>query len=331
MTYQSGSLGKIQAGDINSFLSTSSPNLNGLWSTGSGNSGYGQTAVATVAAADKIKATTWNNLIDHITKMAAHQGTSILSMTNTLAPTLPATSARIRIIADNVNTRITNNLSSINTNRLNSAATPRSTSSTTVTHSTTWSNALTATFTVSFASDNAARYFFNAGGQIGIQASHPNSANINRLLSEICSNIGTIWMSSPVSGTASIDGGTYHGIEQLGSSGTGSSVSINTNYGFYNWTTSSTAIITQYGSYSYPGSSGANYNTSTFGRISVQYNGTGSITITFLLDEVPNGAIAAANTQVTLIFKPPSTTYLSNSWGSISAGTITIGSSISAS
>jgi hypothetical protein len=332
MTYQSGSLGKIQKGDINGFLNTNTPNFNGLWSTGSGDSGYGQTAISAVATGDKIKTTTWKNLIDYITKMANHQGSTITSMSNTLAPTVPATGKTIRIIADNINTVITNNLTTLTTNRLNSAVLNRSTNSTTKTHGSTWSNSLTATFTITFPSHDAARYYFNAGGQIGIQGSHPYVAgyNINGLISEICNDIGTIWMSSPTSGTVSIEGSNWHGIEQKSSTGAGSSVNISTNHGFYAWTNTSTPVITQKGSTSFVGSwTGTNYTSGTYGQVSVKYDGAGVVTVTYLLDEVPDGSAAAANTSVTLILKQPTTTYLTNSWGVIGS-TLTVSGSIAA-
>ena len=47
MTYSSGGL--IQATDYNTFISTGTPNINNIWGTGSGDSGWGQTSIATVA------------------------------------------------------------------------------------------------------------------------------------------------------------------------------------------------------------------------------------------------------------------------------------------
>ena len=40
-----------------------------------------------------------------------------------------------------------------------------------------------------------------------------------------------------------------------------------------------------------------------------------------LFDEVPNGATVSTGTQGTLTLRPPSTTYLTNSWGSPSVTT----------
>lgn len=318
MTYQSGSLGKIQASDINGFLNNNTPNLNGLWSTGSGNSGYGQTAISSVSVADKVKASPWTDLIDKIIKMAGHQGTTITTMVNTVPPTSPATATKIRIIADNVNTVITNNIAALNTNKLNSSATPRSTTEASIaTSSSSWSDTVSATFNITFASHDRARWYFNAGGQIGVQAYHPNTTNINRLISEICSNLGTVWMSSPVSGTASIDGGSYSGITQISTPAAGSSVTINTDYGFHSWTNTDTTVLTQYAGFVYGGGGGPYqyYQLGTFARIAVRYNGAGLITVTYTLDEVPNGATVSSGSKATLILKPPSTTYLADTWG----------------
>jgi hypothetical protein len=324
VTYQSGPLGKIQASDINSFLNTGTPNINGIWAAGSGNSGYGQPEIPGVTIGQKISSSTWISLIDAINKMANHQGTTILSMSNSLAPLEPAANTKIRIVANNINTIITDNIKSINTNRLNAAAGGRNTNNNlTLTNSTPWNDKLTFTFTIKFASDAYARYYFNCGGQIGLYVSHPQGFNINRLITEICSNIGTLWLSSPTSGTALIEGSSYHGVTQSGSGGVGGGVTLNQNVGFYSWTSIDQTIITQKGSYSYRGhgqtyGGAANqyfYNTDTIGTVAVKYN-SGEITITMILDEVPNKALVSAGTTATLMLRPPSTTYLPNSWGS---------------
>ena len=73
MTYSSGGL--IQATDYNTFKDT----LNGIWSTGTGNSGYGQTAVAAVTSAGTVTATQWATLNSTLTSMARHSNTTITS------------------------------------------------------------------------------------------------------------------------------------------------------------------------------------------------------------------------------------------------------------
>jgi len=325
VTYQSGPLGKIQASDINSFLNTGTPNINGIWATGSGNSGYGQPEIPGVKIGQKISSSTWISLIDAINKMANHQGTTILSMSNSLAPLEPAANTKIRIVANNINTIITDNIKSINTNRLNAAAGGRNTNNNlTLTNSIPWNDKVTFTFTVTFPSDQHARYYFNGGGQIGIYCSHPVGVNINRLITDICSSIGTIWLSSPISGTTNIEGAAYYGVTQTGSTGVSGGSTLSQNTGFYSWTSTDQTVITQKGSYQYRGhgfvyksNAPGNYfyNTDTIGSIAVKYDGSGTITVTLLIDEVPNKATVSAGTSATLILKSPSTTYLSNSWG----------------
>jgi hypothetical protein len=78
MTYTSGSL--ILADDYNGFVSTNvGANVNDIWSTGASDAGYGQTALSTVAAPGTITATQWASLVNTISSMASHQGTSITS------------------------------------------------------------------------------------------------------------------------------------------------------------------------------------------------------------------------------------------------------------
>ena len=69
MTYSSGGL--IQATDYNGFVGptasggTAGANLNDIWSTGSGDKGWGQTAVGTVSAAGTVSATQWASLVNN--------------------------------------------------------------------------------------------------------------------------------------------------------------------------------------------------------------------------------------------------------------------------
>jgi hypothetical protein len=163
MTYTVGGL--IQATDYNGFVSTTSDaNVNDIWSTGSGDKGYGQTALATVSAAGTVTAAQWANLVNTISTIANHQGTTITSRT------APVTGDLIEILS-NVNT----DLSNLTTARGNAAASGTaigtftgnvSQTATTGSGSTAWT--LTFTHTVTFDSANAARYFFNAGGLVKI-------------------------------------------------------------------------------------------------------------------------------------------------------------------
>lgn len=293
MTYAAGGL--IQANDY----TTGIAQINTLWSTGTSNAGYGQTTIPTVSVGQTVGAAEWNSFFTAQTKMAAHQGTAITAL-----PTVVA-GGTITYLSQLAPGGVL-----ISNNRLNAVA--QGTTSTSVnTTTTTWSTSKTVTFTVTFASHNNARYFFNAGGQIGISASHPagTGSSINQLISSLCSEAGTTWFSSPISGTVSLAGINYSGVTKSGG-GYPAGSTINTNYGFYSAGSTSTQIMKQISDFSYHA-----YGTSTFMTISVAYNGSGTLTFTVLYDEVPDGAVVSTGTVTTLTVRPPSTTYLTDSWG----------------
>lgn len=301
--------GLIEATDFNNLVGgnpvTSSGKLNTVWATGGTNAGYGQTAVANVSAGGTVAAADWANLVNKTSNSASHQGTSITSVT---APSAGGTVTYLSAIPTNLTT--------IYTSRLN-AATQGSTTSNTATYASTWSSALTFTHTATFANGDAARYFFNSGGQLAITCSHPSGTGINLLLNNLASNIGTVVLSAPTSGAVTIAGTSYNGITKVG--GGGNSPTVSTNSGYYALTTSNVTAFTQ------TASTGPSGYLSTFIRVIVKSNGTqgsngdaGSvITIYTIWDEVPDGLTAAANSATTLTVRPPETTYLSNTWGAI--------------
>jgi len=298
MAYSSGGL--IQASDINGFLNNNTNKLNYVWGAGGGNQGYGQTEITAVSVGDIVVASPWTNLINHIKNMASHQGTSITSRTT------PATGDLISFMSN-----IDADIGSLTTNRLN-AASQGGTSSSTATTSAAWSDAATFTLSAAFTSYNNARYFFNAGGQLSVAMSHSSSTNINGLIQRICSHLGTLWLSS---GSCTLAGTSYTGTTQF--SGGGSST-ITTGTSFYN--TGTMAVIKDTTAYTGGGDGGTgpnpdttNYTDSTAMTVSVAISG-GTVTITVVLDEVPNGAVVADGTSATITSRPPSTTYLTNSW-----------------
>ena len=76
MTYSAGQL--IEATDYNGFVSTTAgANINNVWSTGSTDSGWGQSALTTVSAAGSITATQWASLVNTISSMGSQTGTTI--------------------------------------------------------------------------------------------------------------------------------------------------------------------------------------------------------------------------------------------------------------
>ncbi len=319
MTYSSGGL--IQATDYNGFVSTTSnANVNDLWGTGSGDKGWGQSALSTVSASGTVTATQWASLVNTIASMGAQTNTAIT------ARTAPTTGATIGILAA-LNTDLTN----ITTNRNNAVGSGSQFTGWTGTNSLTagvGGGAFTRTFTntVTFASAAAARYFFNGGGRIKIDFSKTSTGNLgdpewNDLANTLC---GDIWFTG-VAASKTIAGTAYTGTTKVG--GTGTPNVLSTSTGFYSLTpgAASTVIYRQY-------ADTAPY-TSNYIQLNVGLDGSSSV-LTFTAswvqadaDPISGGTAssgATPGTAATTIctYFPPSTTYLTSaSWGtpSISA------------
>jgi hypothetical protein len=311
--------GLIEATDFNTLVGsnpeTGANKLNTTWATGGTTAGYGQTAVAQVAGGDTVIATgQWNALVANTASAAAHSGSSITAVT------APSSGGTVTYLS-----AIPTNLTTIYTNRRNAAAVGSTTTST-ATRSTSWENGLTFTHTVTFASGDAARYFFNSGGQIKMTASHPTGTGINLLFSDLASNSGTVVQSAPNSGTVSIAGTSYSGITRVG--GGGNTPTVDANKGYFGLTTSNATVYTQ------TASSGPSGYLSSFIRYITKSNGTqgsngdtGSVvTIYTIFDEIPNELVANAGTAVTLTLQAPETTNLSASWGTPSLASSVTGS-----
>ena len=309
--------GLIQATDFNTFVggnpTTTANTLNATWATGGGTAGYGQTAVANVAVGNTVIATgQWNSLVSNTASAASHQGSTITSVT---APTSGGTVTYLSAIPTNLQT--------VYGNRLN-AATQGSTTSNTATYGSAWSSALTFTHTATFANGDAARYFFNSGGQIKMTVSHPGATGINLLFNNLASNVGTVVQSAPTAGTVSIVGTPYAGIQKVG--GGGNSPTVDSTKGYYGMTTSNATVFTQ------TASTGPAGYLATFIRFIAKSNGTqgangdtGSvITIYTVWDEVPDGLSVTSGSATTMTLSLPESTNIANSWGAITlAGTVT--------
>jgi hypothetical protein len=309
--------GQIQASDYNALVGgnpvTSSGTLNTVWATGGTTAGYGQPALANVATGDTILASSWANLVNRTASAATHQGTSITSVT------APAAGGTITYLS-----AIPTNLTTIYTSRLN-AATQSSTTSNTVASGATWTSVATFTQTATFANGDAARYFFNSGGQLAVTVSHANNAaGINLLLNNLCSNVGTVVLSAPTSGTVTIAGTSYSGVTRIG--GGGNSPTISTNSGYYALTTSNANIYYQTASTGPAGYLSTNINifAKTNGTVGTNGDVGNVITITTVWDEIPNGLTVGTGSTTVLTVRPPEVTNIANTWGTISlAGSVT--------
>ena len=309
--------GLIQASDFNTLAggnpTTTSGTINAVWATGGTNAGYGQTAVANVSAGGTVTASDWANVVNNTANSASHQGTSITSVT------APSSGGTVTYLS-----AVPTNLTTIYTSRLN-AASQGSTSANAVSTAATWSDKAVWTHTVTFANGDAARYFFNSGGQLKVTCSHPTGTGINLLLNNLASNVGTVVMSSPTSGSVTIASTSYNGITKVG--GGGNAPTVSTNTGYYALTISNVSVFTQ------TASTGPSGYLSTNINVTVKSNGTqgsngdaGSvITIYTTWDEIPNGLVVASGSTTTVTAQAPETTYLGNSWGSITvAGSVAV-------
>lgn len=318
MTYSAGQL--IVATDYNGFVSTdASANVNDIWGTGSSDKGYGQTALATVSAAGTITALQWANLVNTISSIASHQGTSI---TSRVAPSAGNTIT----ILSNLNTDLTN----LTTNRGNAAGTGSqytswtgTSSKTTSTGSGSTSWTITFTHTITWADAASARYFFNAGGRIKWETNKTSTGNLadaewNDLANTL---VGDIFITG---GTATqvISGTSYTGTTKSG--GTGTPTTLATTTGWYDLTTSNTTIYKQFADTS--------PYTGQYIQIDARTAGSGTqliLTTTWVdpggsgigSSDVISGGTATSGISfgtapaTVVTYFPPSTTYLSASWG----------------
>jgi hypothetical protein len=312
MTYSAGQL--IEATDYNGFVSTTSgANVNNVWSTGSGDAGWGQSALATVSPAGSITATQWASLVNTISSMASHTGTTI---TSRVAPVAGNT---INILAA-LNTDLTN----ITANRQNAAANGSqftgwtgTNSKTAATSGETWT--IEFVNTVTFASADAARYFFNAGGRIKIDVSKTATGDLgdpewNDLANTLC---GDIFITGGTA-TQTIAGSNYTGTTQQGGTGTPNILLTGTGWNDLTPGAAATIVYKQF-------ADTAPY-TNNFIQHSIARNADSTVlTITTLWsasdgDPISGGTASSGATPGTapttiVTYFPPSTTYLTESWG----------------
>jgi len=322
MTYTSGST--ILATDYNGFVSTTSgANLNDIRSTGSGDKGWGQTAVGTVSTGGSVTATQWATLVNNLATAGSQTNTTETSRT------APAAGDTISILA-----ALNTDLTSVTTNRGNAAAAGTeygtfsgTTSKTAATGSgqTTWT--ITFTHTVTFPTADQARYFWNAGGRVRLQYGKSSTGtDIDADWNTFAGLCGSIYLTGRVNGAAqTIVGTSYTGTTRIGGTG-GTQTTLATTTGWYNLTTTP-ATIFQLNNASSP---------YTGEYIRTTAAATSSTVLTFVTTwyqpavsaagttcNISGGtATASPSTTITgtapttlVTYIPPSTTYLTNSWG----------------
>ena len=325
MTYSSGQL--IQATDYNGFASTTSgANVNDIWSTGATDKGYGQTALSTVSAGGTVTATQWASLVNNISSMGSQTGTTITSRT------APVAGGTISILAA-LNTDLTN----ITTNRGNAAASGTAISAftgscakTTATGSGQASWTITFTHTITFPSANQARYFWNAGGLVKIMYGKSSTGTDHDAdWNTLAGQCGAIYISGRVNGAAqTIAGTSYTGTTRVGGTG-GTETTLATTTGWYTLTPGAAATtLFKLNSATAPytpeyiqTTAAVNAGSTTLTLVTTWYDdgssGAGVSSDISGGTDTPSPATSITGTAPTTLVNliPPSTTYLTNSWG----------------
>jgi len=324
MAYSVGNV--IQATDFNGFVSTNSANINGQWGTGSAGFGWGQTAISTVSPGGTVTATNWSSLVNTLTAMGGQTGTALTSRS------APTAGGIVSILA-NVNTDITSCQTNNNTTSAVGTEYGTFTGSTAKTNATgsgqtTWT--ITFTHTVSFASADAARYFWNAGGRVRLQYGKSSvGTDIDPDWNTFAGLCGSIYISGRVSGAnQTIVGTTYTGTTRIGGTG-GTQTTLATTTGWYSLTPGGAATtLFQLNNATSPytgeyirttaavdaGSAVLTLVTTWF-QPAVTAQGT-TCNISGGTDTASPSTTITGTAPTTLVtYIPPSTTYLTNSWG----------------
>lgn len=303
--------GTIEAIDFNSRAggnpTTTNTTVNAVWAIGGGQTGYGQTAISNVAIGQTVAATNWASLINTINSSNAHQGSSSTGLT---APSSGGTITFLSGLA----TAITN----INNNRGNAASQGSTENLSNVqTTASSWTDYANFTFTTSFANGDAARYFFNAGGQISFSVTHGNNeAGINAAMNTLAGQVGTIVISGQSSGSRTISGTAYNGITKIGGSGTVETIA--TNSGYFGLSTGNTVIFDQNSGISpYTTTVQIYANARTNGTVGSNSDNGNIVTLHVIMDKISGNGTLGSGSTCTCVITPPSTGNISNTWGII--------------
>jgi hypothetical protein len=321
MTYTQGSL--IEAADYNGFANASANNINKVWSTGTGDSGWGQTALSTVSTGGTVTATSWAALVANLATAGQQTNSTLTSRTQ------PVTGNVIAILAN-----VATDINTITLNRGNAVASGTeygvfsgTTSKTTATGSGTSAWTITFTHTVTFASADAARYFWNAGGIVRLKYGKSSTGTDHdpdwNTFAGLC---GSISLTGRVNANSQlIAGTTYTGTTRIGGTG-GTQTTLTTTTGWYNLIGSPTTIFQL-------NNATAPYTPEFIRTTATATSSTVLTLVTTWVDDGSSGpgvssnisggtATASPSTTITgtapttlVTYLPPSTTYLAASWG----------------
>ncbi len=209
----------IYAADYNNVQDT----VQTLLGTGLADQGYGQAVGSSqVSSSNKVTVSQWTTLRTDLLKIRTHQ----TGVDETGNLTIPTTSD---VITNEFVNQYKTYATTCTTNRFTIASNQgQEEAFVSRQRITAWNGTLTHTITVTFASANAARHWFNAGGQFRFTASRAggSATDKNTIWTNLLSDMATI--------TLAANGTTY--------SGTGAST-VTTSTGWYQLTTSNTKIF----------------------------------------------------------------------------------------
>jgi len=308
MTYAAGGL--IQAADFNNLVGAAAgtqgggAQLNPVWATGSGNYGYGQTAVGNVSVSGSVAASNWASLVNTLNSARVHQSGSGSGIS---APTAGTTIAFLSTLTSAVSTAATNRLTAATT-----GTTTTGSKSVAMSAAASASATGTITFTITFGSGvDATRYFFNAGGKINLTFnSFTNTGGTDRGTS--INTLASTNFASKLLNAASFGARTGAG---------GTVITDTTAGGYYALSTSPTENFRV---------NSTSYYTGDYFAVSYSTNGTtGSysangniLTITVTAFSSTTGSTQPSDSiNVTLVMgitaTLPETTNLTNTWGTV--------------
>ena len=308
MAYEVGGL--IEATDYNTLINGGNK-FNTTWSVGTGDAGYGQTAVTTKTAGDTVSATEWASVINKLNIVRTHQTGSGTGVAAVVSGDIVAYQLGVD---DGIDLAYTNRLTF---NAQGSTSTDAGTSHNPVDADGTAT--FTYTRTATFASADQARYFFNNGGELNLDltagANTGGTGGGAQLLSLITACGGVA---------------DFRAAGNNGRTGTGETETTNDlTIGYYDLTTSNQVI-------SRVDESGAAYTpyTSDWISVSVKSNGVqganGDVgTVVTWTITLTGGATSSGgfNDNVNIVFTskvnityPETASGLSNTWGTVTIG-----------
>jgi len=292
MTYSAGS--DILASDYNVFVSQVNITWNSLW---------GQTALSGVSAGGTVTAAQWSTLASTITNAYIHISGSNPSVAS------PSAGTNISII-----TNLATAASYIQNNgyscyafgtQFNLGTTAGAAGSA----NNVW--ALVWTQSINFASSAARSYWFNAGGQVLIEYQKSSTGTtMDPTWNALAAACGTISFTSD-SSSKTLAGTVYQGTNKI--IGSGTPTVLRTDIGLLQLTGTPVTIFFQYyPTYPYTGS---------YIALIASLSGNSVLFQSYWQQPASGYAFEAvdisAGARTSIIANPPETTYISNTWGSV--------------